>query len=122
MNVTFKNVKTKMEITHDDYMVIHQAMCDLMDVGNKNVFEPGEVDNVWKKLNEVRTRLAKNVAHDIVEQEYNMDIKDWDNISMNGIDGVDSIIDMIKDTIDSGDTEGAKDWLNQLQEHFNEVL
>ena len=67
MNVTFKNVKTKMEITHDDYMVIHQAMCDLMDVGNKNVFEPGEVDNVWKKLNEVRTRLAKNVAHDIVE-------------------------------------------------------
>ena len=72
MNVTFKNVKTKMEITHDDYMVIHQAMCDLMDVGNKNVFEPGEVDNVWKKLNEVRTRLAKNVAHDIVEQEYNM--------------------------------------------------
>ena len=66
-NVTFKNVKTKMEITHDDYMVIHQAMCDLMDTGHKNVFEPGEVDNVWKKLNEVRTRLAKNVANDIVE-------------------------------------------------------
>jgi hypothetical protein len=45
-----------------------------------------------------------------------------DNINLNGIDGVDGIIDMIKDTIDSGDTEGAKDWLNQLQEHFNEVL
>ena len=67
MNVTFKNVKTKMEITHDDYMVIHQAMCDLMDRGHKNVFEPGEIDRVWEKLNEVRTRLAKNVAHDIVE-------------------------------------------------------
>ena len=38
MNVTFKNVKTKMEITHDDYMVIHQAMCDLMDVGNKKKY------------------------------------------------------------------------------------
>ena len=45
-----------------------------------------------------------------------------DNINLNGIDGVDGIIDMIKDTIASGDIEGAKDWLNQLQEHFNEVL
>ena len=47
---------------------------------------------------------------------------DADDINLNGIDGVDGIIDMIKDTIDSGDTEGAKDWLNQLQQHFNEVL
>ena len=47
---------------------------------------------------------------------------DIDDINLNGIQGVDSIIDMIKDTIDSGDTEGAKDWLNQLQQHFNEVL
>jgi hypothetical protein len=50
-----------------------------------------------------------------------MDKQDWDNISLNGIDGIDSIIDMIKDTIDSGDTEGAKDWLTQLQEHFGQV-
>ena len=47
---------------------------------------------------------------------------DVDDINLNGIDGVDGIIDMIKDTIDNGDTEGAKDWLNQLQQHFNEVL
>ena len=46
---------------------------------------------------------------------------DIDDINLNGIQGVDSIIDMIKDTIDSGDTEGAKDWLTQLQEHFGEV-
>ena len=45
-----------------------------------------------------------------------------DDINLNGIQGVDGIIDMIKDTIDSGDTEGAKDWLNQLQDHFDEVL
>ena len=43
------------------------------------------------------------------------------SILKNGIVGIDSIIDMIKDTIDSGDTEGAKDWLTQLQEHFGEV-
>ena len=47
---------------------------------------------------------------------------DIDDINLNGIQGVDGIIDMIKDTIDNGDTEGAKDWLNQLQDHFNEVL
>ena len=46
---------------------------------------------------------------------------DIDDINLNGIQGVDSIIDMIKDTIDSGDTEGAKDWLTQLQEHFGQV-
>ena len=67
MNVTFKNVKTKMEITHDDYMVIHQAMCDLMDTGNKDVFKPAEINQVWEKLSEARARLSKNVAHDIVE-------------------------------------------------------
>jgi len=46
---------------------------------------------------------------------------DIDDINLNGIQGVDSIIDMIKDTIDNGDTEGAKDWLTQLQEHFGQV-
>ena len=53
--------------------------------------------------------------------EQTVEIKDLD-INLNGIQGVDAILDMIKDVIDSGDTEGAKDWLNQLQEHFNEVL
>ena len=45
------------------------------------------------------------------------DIKDLD-INLNGIQGVDAILDMIKDTIDSGDTEYAKDWITQLQEEL----
>ena len=47
---------------------------------------------------------------------------DIDDINLNGIDGVVDIIEMIKDTIDTGTPAEAKDWLNQLQEHFNEVL
>jgi len=45
------------------------------------------------------------------------DIKDLD-INLNGIQGVDAILDMIKDTIDNGDTEYAKDWITQLQEEL----
>ena len=45
------------------------------------------------------------------------DIKDLD-INLNGIQGVDPILDMIKDTIDNGDTEYAKDWITQLQEEL----
>ena len=46
------------------------------------------------------------------------DIKDLD-INLNGIQGVDAILDMIKDTIDNGDTEDAKMWISELQ---NELL
>ena len=45
-----------------------------------------------------------------------------DNININGIDGVDGILEMIIDRIDDGDIDGAKDDIRQLQEHFNEVL
>ena len=48
------------------------------------------------------------------------DIKDWD-INLNGIQGVDAILDMIKDTIDNGDTEDAKmcisDWQDELYDN-----
>ena len=40
-------------------------------------------------------------------------------IMLNGIEGVDAILDMIKDTIDNGDTEDAKMWISELQ---NELL
>ena len=42
-------------------------------------------------------------------------------IQLNGIKGIDDIIDMIIDTIDDGDKEGAKDWLGQLKDEINEV-
>ena len=42
-------------------------------------------------------------------------------IRLNGVDGVDGIIDMIIDTIDDGDKEGAKDWLLQLKDEIYEA-
>ena len=42
-----------------------------------------------------------------------------DEITINGINGVQSILDMIMDRIDDGDTDGAKDNIRQLQ---NELL
>ena len=43
-----------------------------------------------------------------------------DDIVLNGIQGVQGILDMIKDTIDSGDTESAKGWITQLQDELIE--
>ena len=39
-----------------------------------------------------------------------------DEITINGIYGVQSILDMIMDRIDDGDTDGAKDDIRQLQD------
>ena len=41
------------------------------------------------------------------------------DIVLNGIQGVQAILDMIKDTIDNGDTEDAKMWISELQ---NELI
>ena len=41
-----------------------------------------------------------------------------DEICINGINGIPNILDMIKDTIDEGDTESAKDWITQLQDEL----
>ena len=50
-----------------------------------------------------------------------MDREVLEIIVLNGISGVDGICDMIKDCIDSGDLEGAKDWINQLNEEIYEA-
>ena len=49
-----------------------------------------------------------------------MDKEFLENIVLNGIAGVDGICDMIKDCIDSGDLQGAKDWIDQLNEEIYE--
>ena len=49
--------------------------------------------------------------------EQTVEIKDLD-INLNGIQGVDAILDMIKDTIDDGKTEDAKDRITQLQDEL----
>ena len=40
------------------------------------------------------------------------------DLSINGMDNFPDVIEMIKDTIDNGDKESAKDYLNQLQEYL----
>ena len=39
-----------------------------------------------------------------------------DEITINGINGIPNILDMIMDRIDDGDTDGAKDDIRQLQD------
>ena len=41
-----------------------------------------------------------------------------DEISINGINGIPNILDMIMDRIDDGDTDGAKDNIRQLQDEL----
>ena len=41
-----------------------------------------------------------------------------DEISINGINGIPNILDMIMDRIDDGDTDGAKDDIRQLQDEL----
>ena len=40
------------------------------------------------------------------------------DLNINGHDNLPDIINNIKDTIDNGDKESAKDYLNQLQEYL----
>ena len=49
--------------------------------------------------------------------EQTVDIKDLD-INLNGIQGVDDILQMIKDCIDNGETEDAKMWITELQDEL----
>ena len=50
--------------------------------------------------------------------EQTVEIKKDLDINLNGIQGVDAILDMIKDTIDNGDTEDAKMWITELQDEL----
>ena len=42
------------------------------------------------------------------------------DIWVNGIQGIDSILTMVMDRIDDGDTDGAKDDIRQLQDQLIE--
>jgi len=61
-----------------------------------------EIDN--KNKREVNMSLKK----EIVTLE----------IMLNGIKGVDDILQMIKDCIDNGETEDAKMWISDLQDEL----
>ena len=68
-----------------------------------------EIDNKNKREVDMKTTVNR--------YEQTVDIKDLD-INLNGIQGVDAILDMIKDTIDDGNTEDAKMWITELQDEL----
>ncbi len=57
------------------------------------------------------------------KREVNMSLKNEIvtlEIMLNGIKGVDDILQMIKDCIDNGETEDAKMWISELQDELYE--
>ena len=68
-----------------------------------------EIDNKNKREVDMKTTVNR--------YEQTVDIKNLD-INLNGIQGVDAILDMIKDTIDDGNTEDAKMWITELQDEL----
>ena len=68
-----------------------------------------EIENKNKREVDMKTTVNR--------YEQTVEIKDLD-INLNGIQGADAILDMIKDTIDDGKTEDAKDWITQLQDEL----
>ena len=68
-----------------------------------------EIENKNKREVDMKTTVNR--------YEQTVDIKDLD-INLNGIQGVDAILDMIKDTIDDGNTEDAKMWITELQDEL----
>jgi len=74
---------------------------------------------VLTAVGEFQRLIAPNLE---LERRFNMDkLELLNQIQLNGIKGVDGVIDMIIDTIDDGDKEGAKDWLRQLKDEIYEV-
>ena len=63
------------------------------------------------KYDKTREQTAKIVG-EMFDNNINRDI--W----VNGIQGIDSILTMIMDRIDDGDTDGAKDDIRQLQDEL----
>ena len=61
------------------------------------------------KYDKTKETLTKMVGEQF-DKNINCDI--W----VNGIQGIDSILTMIMDRIDDGDTDGAKDDIRQLQD------
>tara|TARA_B100000927_G_scaffold163773_1_gene131939 strand:- start:157 stop:399 length:243 start_codon:yes stop_codon:yes gene_type:complete len=71
------------------------------EIDNKN---KREVDMTMTFNENLGFQFEKFISNDIV---------------LNGIQGVQGILDMIKDTIDDGNTEDAKMWITELQ---NELI
>ena len=63
------------------------------------------------RVDETREALTKMVG-----EQFDKNVNE--HIWVNGIQGIDSILTMIMDRIDDGDTDGAKDDIRQLQDEL----
>ena len=70
-NVTFKNVKTSIEISETDLHILLRAMKDYKNkvkvVADEFPVHYVNVDTMLDKLNDAKSRIITNVANDIVE-------------------------------------------------------
>ena len=76
-----------------------------------------EIDNKNKRevdmsKNEITRQKTTKMVGDMFDKNVN------EHIWVNGIQGIDSILTMIMDRIDDGDTDGAKDDIRQLQDEL----
>ena len=70
-NVTFKNVKTNIEINETELHILFRAMKDYKNkvkvVADEFPVHYVNVDTMLDKLNDAKSRIITNVANDIVE-------------------------------------------------------
>ena len=68
-NVTFKNVKTSIEINETDYHILRRAVQDYKDSIPNDEFPVhyANIDSVINKLKDAQSRIIKNIINDNVE-------------------------------------------------------
>ena len=77
-----------------------------------------EIDNKNKReVDMSKYDITRQKTTKMVGEMFDKNVNE--HIWVNGIQGIDSILTMIMDRIDDGDTDGAKDDIRQLQ---NELL
>ena len=70
-NVTFKNVKTNIEINETDLHILFRSLKDYKDkvkaIADEFPVHYVNVDSMLDKLNDAKSRIVTNVVNDIVE-------------------------------------------------------
>ena len=76
-----------------------------------------EIDNKNKReVDMSKYDITRQKTTEFVGEMFDKNVNE--HIWVNGIQGIDSILTMIMDRIDDGDTDGAKDDIRQLQDEL----
>ena len=76
-----------------------------------------EIDNKNKReVDMSKYDITRQKTTKMVGEMFDKNVNE--HIWVNGIQGIDSILTMIMDRIDDGDTDGAKDDIRQLQDEL----